>query len=70
MVKQARPPNRWPSGVQMNTNLTFHLSTGPAGRKADRVPSLPLLAIHTPRQPAIPNEAPRFQTLTFQSHLL
>jgi len=41
----------------MNTNLTFHRSgTGPAGRRAGRVPSLPVRAIHTPRQPAIPDE--------------
>ena len=41
----------------MNTDLTFHRSgTGPAGRRAGRVPSLPLSAIHPPRQPAIPDE--------------
>jgi len=46
-----------PSGVSMNTNLTFHRSgTGPAGRRAGRVPSLPTYAIHPPRQPAIPDE--------------
>ena len=40
----------------MNTDLTFHRSgTGPAGRRAGRVPSLPLCAIHPPRQPAIPD---------------
>ena len=45
-----------PSGVSMNTNLTFHRSgTGPAGRRAGRVPSLPMRAIHPPRQPAIPD---------------
>ena len=41
----------------MNTDLTFHRSgTGPAGRRAGRVPSLPFPAIHPPRQPAIPDE--------------
>jgi hypothetical protein len=41
----------------MNTNLTFHRSgTGPAGRRAGRVPSLPITAIHPPCQPAIPDE--------------
>ena len=30
--------------------------TGPAGRRAGRVPSLPFSAIHPPRQPAIPDE--------------
>jgi len=30
--------------------------TGPAGRRAGRVPSLPMPAIHPPRQPAIPDE--------------
>ena len=46
-----------PSGVSMNTNLTFHRSgTGPAGRRAGRVPSLPMLAIHPLCQPAIPDE--------------
>jgi len=30
--------------------------TGPAGRGAGRVPSLPFSAIHPPRQPAIPDE--------------
>jgi len=57
MAQQARPANRWPSGVSMNTNLTFHRSgTGPAGRRAGRVPSLPMRSIHPPRQPAIPDE--------------
>ena len=57
MGQQARPVNRWPSGVSMNTNLPFHRSgTGPAGRRAGRVPSLPISAIHPPRQPAIPDE--------------
>jgi hypothetical protein len=41
----------------MNTFLTFHRSgTGPAGRRAGRVPSLAFCAIHPPRQPAIPDE--------------
>ena len=41
----------------MNTVLTFHRSgTGPAGRRAGQVPSLPMRAIHPPRQPAIPDE--------------
>ena len=41
----------------MNTDLTFHRSgTGPADRRAGRVPSLPICAIHRPRQPAIPDE--------------
>ena len=41
----------------MNTLLTFHRSgTGPADRRAGRVPSLPMRAIHPPRQPAIPDE--------------
>ena len=30
--------------------------TGPAGGRASQVPSLPFLAIHLPRQPAIPDE--------------
>jgi len=30
--------------------------TGPAGRRAGRVPSLPMRAIHPPRPPAIPDE--------------
>ena len=46
-----------PWGVSMNTNLTFHRSgTGPADRRAGRVPSLPMPPIHPPRQPAIPDE--------------
>ena len=46
-----------PSGVSMNTDLTFDRSgTGPAGRRAGRVPSLPFPAIHPQRQPAIPDE--------------
>jgi len=57
MAEQARAVNRWPPGVSMNTLLTFHRSgTGPAGRRAGRVPSLQLRAIHPPRQPAIPDE--------------
>ena len=41
----------------MNTNLKFHHSgTGPAGRRAGRVPSLTFAAIHPHRQPAIPDE--------------
>ena len=57
MAEQARPANRWPSGVSMNTNFTFHRSgTGPAGRRAGRAPSLPMPSIHPPRQPAIPDE--------------
>ena len=41
----------------MNTELTFHRSgTWPAGRRAASVPSLPMLAIHPQRQPAIPGE--------------
>jgi len=44
-----------PSVVSMSTDLTFHRSgTGPAGRRAGQVPSLPILAIHPLRQPAIP----------------
>ena len=55
--EQARPANRWPSGVSMKTNLPFHRSgTGPAGRRAGRVPALPSSAIRPPRQPAIPDE--------------
>jgi len=46
-----------PWGVSMNTDLTLHRSgTGPAGRRAGRVPSLPFRAIHHFRQPAIPDE--------------
>ena len=46
-----------PWGVSMNTDLTFHHSgTGPAGRRAGRVPSLAMRAIHQTRQPAIPDE--------------
>ena len=46
-----------PWGVSMNTGLTFHRSgTGPADSRAGRVPSLPIFAIHPPRQPAIPDE--------------
>jgi len=49
-----------PWGVSMNADLTFHRSgTGPAVRRADRVPSLPMPAIHLPRQPAIPDEGRR-----------
>ena len=37
------------SGVSMNTDLTFHRSvTRPAGRRAGRVPSLPMRSIHRP----------------------
>jgi hypothetical protein len=44
-----------PSVVSMNDDLTFHRSgTGPAGRRAGQVPSLPTRAIHPPRRPAIP----------------
>ncbi len=43
----------------MNIDLTFQRSgTGPAGRRADRVPSLPFPAIHVFRQPSIPDEGP------------
>ena len=46
-----------PWEVLMNTDLTLHRSgTGPAGRRAGPVPSLPFSAIHPPRQPAIPDE--------------
>ena len=41
----------------MSTDLTFHRAgTGPAGRRAGRVPLLPMPAIHSPCQPAIPDE--------------
>jgi len=44
-------------GVSMSTDLTFHRAgTGPAGRRAGRVPLLPMPAIHSPCQPAIPDE--------------
>ena len=63
MMKKEINPNEFvqliagPWGVSMNTNLTFHRSgTGPAGRRAGRVPSLPISAIHPLRQPAIPDE--------------
>ncbi len=47
--QQDSPPNDSPSGVSMNTDLTFHRSgTGPAGRRAGRVPSLPIRSIHAP----------------------
>ena len=40
----------------MNTDLTFDRSgTGPACRRAGRVPSLPMHSIHPPRQAAIPD---------------
>lgn len=43
-----------PWGVSMITDLTFYRSgAGPAGRRADRVPSLPTLAIHPPLWPAL-----------------
>jgi len=46
-----------PWGVSMSADLTFHRSgTGPACRRAGRVPSLLIFAIHPPRQPAIPDE--------------
>ena len=46
-----------PWAVSMNTNLRFYRSgTGPAGRRADRVPSLGFPATHPPCQPAIPDE--------------
>jgi hypothetical protein len=35
--------------------LTRRSGTGPAGRKAGRVPSLPTFAIDPHRQPAIPD---------------
>jgi hypothetical protein len=42
------------SVVSMNTDLTFHRSgTGPAGRRAGRVPSLSPRPIHPPLRPAI-----------------
>ena len=57
MAEQARPVNRWPVGSFDEPYLTFYRSgTGPAGRRAGRVPSLPFCSIHTPRQPAIPDE--------------
>jgi hypothetical protein len=57
MAEQARPANRWPFQLSMNTNLTFHRSgTGPARSRAGRVPSLQTCPIHPPRQPAIPDE--------------
>jgi len=47
-------PIAGPWGVSMNTDLTFHRSgTGPAGRRAGRVPSLPTRSINPPRRPAI-----------------
>ena len=47
--EQDSPPNDSPSAVSMNTGLTFHRSgTGPAGRRAGRVPSLPIYSIHAP----------------------
>lgn len=36
--------------------VSWRLGTGPASRRAGRVPSLPIRAIHPPRQPAIPDE--------------
>ena len=36
--------------------VTRRSGTGPAGRRAGRVPLLPFLAIHPHRQPAIPDE--------------
>ena len=43
-----------PSVVSMNTDFTFRPSgTGPAGRRAGRVPSLSTRPIHPLRQPAI-----------------
>jgi len=40
----------------MNAGLTFDRSgTGPAGRRAGRVPSLPMCVIDPHRQPAIPD---------------
>jgi hypothetical protein len=53
-ANQPVQPIAGPWGVSMNTDLTFHRSgTGPAGRRAGRVPLLPTLAIHPPRLPAI-----------------
>jgi len=47
-------PIAGPWGVSMNTDLPFHRSgTGPAGRRAGRVPSLPTRSINPPRRPAI-----------------
>lgn len=43
--KNSRPVNHWPFGVSMNTYPTFRRSgTGPAGRRAGRLPSLPIFA--------------------------
>jgi hypothetical protein len=55
ICERARPSSRWPSGLSMNINSTFHRS-GTAGSGAGRVPSLPICAIRPPRQPTIPDE--------------
>ena len=73
MAERARPANRWPSGVSMNIVLTFNRSgTVPAGRGAGQVPSLPVLAIHPPRKPAIPDEGRWAKNITTATinHLL
>ena len=49
ICEQDSPPNDSPSAVSMRTDLTFHRSgTGPAGRRAGRVPSLSIRSIHAP----------------------
>jgi hypothetical protein len=44
------------SNFRAEATVTWRSGTGPADRRAGRVPSLPFRAIHYPRQPAIPDE--------------
>ena len=43
------------SNFRVEATVVRRSGTGPAGRRAGRVPSLPLFAIHPFRQPAIPD---------------
>ena len=42
------------SNFRATVSVTRRSGTGDAGRRASRVPSLPMIAIHLFRQPAIP----------------
>jgi len=44
-----------PSHFRATPTVATRSGTGDAGRRASRVPSLPTIAIHPPRQPAIPD---------------
>ena len=50
------------SNYRVEATVIGRSGTRPAGRRAGRVPSLLMFAIHPPRQPAIPDDG-RSQTI-------